>query len=242
MGKSVELAKARRRKQYEAQAAKEKAIWDKVKKPLLIALIAVAVVVLGIVLFNNFYVPPNGVAVRNGSIVNVQDNWIVANLGTTSNPSCYHLANVTAPAGTTLDPDYAVTSTTLLQARYYKVDDENAAVKSVYVVGAANKTADDMITTLKSNGYFTSVGDAKTIQVDDKYVTYIMAQTNCYDSDGNQIEGMVSCNIYAYMNCAHSSSIGVCVISNDVSETAAYTEDDLLPILRETVEGIELIK
>ena len=242
MGKSVELAKARRRRAAQKQADKERAVWLKVRKPLLIVICAALLIWGGVSLFNALYVPKNGVAVRNGSITGVGDDWIVTNLGTTSSPSCYHLANIATPEGYTLDPDYSVSDSTLAQARYYTADAEEAAIRSIYVTGVANKSAQDMMDTLTAYSYFTVATEPKTVILDGRTVRYFIATTPTYDTDGNTVEGVLSGTMYAYTDCAHSSSVGVCLISQNFNEGQTPDESIFTEMLEKVMAGLTLVE
>lgn len=242
MAKSVEMAKARRRKAAEAQVAKEKAMWKKIRTPLFCVLGAIALILVGVLVFNSLYIPKNGVAVRNGAITGVGEDWIVANLGTNSKPSCYHLANVKTPEGFTLDPNYAVSGSVLYQARYFKADDETDVIGSIYVVGVGQKNAKTMIETLSNNSYFTVASESKTIPVNGRAVEYFIATTPVYDNDGKVREDVQSATLYAYTDSMKESSVGVCVIARDFAAGEMPAESVFVDVMKNVMSGLTIIE
>lgn len=157
MAKSVEIAKARRKKQAQAQARKEREMWNKVRKPLLIAVAAAAVLLIGWIVYSNFiYLPTNGVRVANGALSGADSSWVVANYGTSGKPECIHMASYQAPAGYTLDTSGTVSSSSLTQSLYYKADDPTAVIQTIYVAGVAGQKPDAMVEKLLGNGFFTN--------------------------------------------------------------------------------------
>ena len=138
--KNVERAK------QQEQAAKRKAFLEKYRKHLIIGIPAVIVVIVAVWLICKATVGPGG-SIPNffGHLQGVQDNWIVANQGTTSAPRYYKMGEYTAPEGYTMDPEYQVSSDKLDQTMYFTADDENAVIQSIYIAGVHNRTAADMV-------------------------------------------------------------------------------------------------
>ena len=208
----VRAAQARRRKAAAAQAKKEREIWEKIRKPLLITVAAIAAVALiWWVVVTFIYVPANGVRVIGGSTTGVQDNWIVANLGTTNNPQYFHMADFDAPEGYTEDKDYAssIYSDSNIQTRYFTADDENAVAKSVYVAGVANYTAQAMAERLLSYGYFTDTEGPTTQTIGNYTVVWGYGKMQSTDDEGNYIDNQGTCTLYAYIDGIRDSSVVV---------------------------------
>lgn len=240
MGSSVELARARRKRQAAAQAAKEREAWNKAKKPLLIALAVVAVLVVGVLLFNEFYVAPGHLKVRNGSMQGAQENWLVVNVGTSSRPDCLHVADVTTPAGFTLDPTYNTFSYGTSQTRYYNANDDTAPVRAIYATGVANTKPAENIQRLMTTGYFTPVGEPVTQQIGGKEVTWLLTTSTAIDENGNEMEGQSTGALYAYTDRPQGGCISVVLMSRSFPTEEPYTPEVYMPLLEEVISGLTI--
>ena len=81
---------------------------------------------------------------------------IVANIGTSSEPEYFHMADFDTPDGYTEDKDFGpyVYGDPNIRIKYFLANDKNATVKSIYVAGVANCSAQAMVERLLSYSYF----------------------------------------------------------------------------------------
>ena len=234
--------------EYRRQAAKEKAFWQAHGKKILIGTGAAVLAILVIWLGCKFFVGPGG-SIPNffGTLRNVESDWLVTNTGTTSKPKYFKMGEFTAPEGYTQDPEYTVSTDKLNQTFYFDADDQTAPVKSVYVAGVANKSAEDMINTVVGYGYAASATEAKTATIgghDVHYAYLVYGNTDTAtdtDLDGapDYVDGYPSMTMYV------DSVQGSCVLmllnghsaplADVATEEAMLAEaEKLLPLL--TVE------
>lgn len=171
--------------------AKQKEFIDKYGKQILIGVAAAIVVIVAIWLGCKWFVGPGG-SIPNwfGTLRNVEEDWIIANLNTTDSPRYYKMAEYEAPEGYTKDDENSLYSDPLVQTQTYLADDENAVVQEMYVAGVRNITAEEQINTVL--GYYENKSEAKqaTIAGHDVHYGYITFETTpvTYDDDGNVVE------------------------------------------------------
>ena len=228
MAKSVEIARARERKKREAQAQKERELWLKVRKPLLIAAAVIVAALVAWAIFSALYVPANGVRVSGGSTVGTETNWLVANLGTTSKPSYYHLGNMDDPEGYTLDPDYSVNSDANVQTRFYNADDASAVVQQIYASGVANYTAQAMAERVIGYGMFTTSEGPTSGTIAGTDVVWVYGKLQSTDDSGNSIEGVGTSTLYVYTDTIKGSSLVLSLTSAEGSLDNVPTAEELV--------------
>lgn len=143
------------RAQYRAKAEKRKAFIHQYRKHLMIGIPAVIVLIVGIWLICKATIGPGG-SIPNffGHLQGVKADWIVANQGTTSDPRYYKMGTFAAPEGFTVDPEYHIASDELAKTLYYKADDADAPVQTVYVAGVSGHTAAEMAETVRGYGLY----------------------------------------------------------------------------------------
>lgn len=219
------------------QAAKEKEFFRKYGKQIIIGVVAAIVVIVAIWLGCKWFVGPGG-SIPNwfGTLRNVEEDWLITNTGTTSNPKYFKMGEYTAPEGYTLDADFSGSSDALNQAQYYNADDENALVQSVYVCGVRNIAAADQLATVLT--YYTENSGAKqaTIAGHDvhyAYITYDSTQTT-YDDEGNAVEVAEEdrtgySGLCMYIDTVQDSSVLVMLNSKDGPLADVVPEDQLFP-------------
>ena len=182
--RNLEQAEIRRKQK------KQKEFLDKHGKTIAIASAAAVVVIVAVWLLCSLLIGPGG-SIPNffGTLQGVEDNWLITNTGSTSKPKYFKMGEFDAPEGYTLDPNYQATTDAKNQTFYFNADDENSAVKSVYVSGVANKTAAEMLETVVGYGYYASAEEAQTATIgghDVHYAYFVYGDSNtATDTDLN---------------------------------------------------------
>ena len=170
---------------------KQKEFIDKYGKQILIGVAAAIVVIVAIWLGCKWFVGPGG-SIPNwfGTLRNVEENWIIANLNNNDSPRYYKMGEYEAPEGYTKVEDDGLYTDKLVQTQAYVADDENAVVQEMYVAGVRNISAAEQINTVL--GYYTNSSEAKqaTIAGFDVHYGYITYDTTpiTYDDQGNPAE------------------------------------------------------
>lgn len=190
------------------QNARQKAFWQANGKKILIAAAAAIVLIVAIWLGCKWFVGPGG-SIPNwfGTLRNVEENWIVQNLGDSRSPRYYKLGEFDAPEGYTRDPEYLISGDKLNQNFYYAADDENALIKSVYAGGVKNMTAEQQIAILSSNSMFTEAGESTVVDMAGHKVHYVYLVTPT-SPEGTPEEEQKGCaSLYMYINTVQNTSV-----------------------------------
>lgn len=215
--KNLEQAK------YRAQAAKRKAFWDKYQRYFIIGVPTLIVLIVGIWLVCKATVGPGG-SIPNffGNLQGVQENWIVTNQGTDRAPRYYKMGEFTAPEGYTLDPDNNISSDKLARNYFYKADDENAPIQSVYVSGIRSKTASEMIETVSGYNLYAEEATISEEPIGGMDTKWILGRINDDENATEESDFLIG---HAQMNVYLDSVQGGSVLVYMVSKTSAPVEE-----------------
>ncbi|MBR2718202.1 MAG: hypothetical protein IKB78_02760 [Clostridia bacterium] len=214
---------------------KEKEFIQKYGLKILIGVVALIVAIVAISLTVSFFRGPGGsIPQWFGTLRNVEEDWIIANTGTTSKPKYFKLAEYTAPEGYTLDPDYGSYTEELVQTQYYDANDDAAVVDAVYVAGVKNTSAADQLAAVMT--YYPENAGAKqaTIAGHDVHYTYITQDTTPAqtDEEGNAIEVPEEEHVGTSMLVMYEDSVqNSCVLlmlQTDVGPKADIVAEDVL--------------
>lgn len=229
----------RRNQQKAADAkaiARNKEIARKYGKQIIIGVIAAVVLIIAIWLCCKWFVGPGG-SIPNwfGTLRDVEENWVIANTGTSSSPKYFKFGEVTAPEGYTLIEDYNY-GDELTQTFTYQADDENAAVQLVSYMGAAGSSAETNASFMPM--YYGQEAEAKTATVNGHEVHYCCftfdttATTATTDAEGNAIEvpeeehtGVAL--MYIYQDTVQDSSVQVSLQSREGLLSELPTQEQL---------------
>lgn len=165
---------------------KQKEFIDQYGKKILIGVAAAILAIVIIWLGCKWFVGPGG-SIPNwfGTLRNVEEDWIIANLNTTDKPRYYKMGEYSAPEGYT-QVESTLYTDELVQTQTYEANDENAVVQEMYVAGVRNISAAEQINTVL--GYYTDSSEAKqaTIAGYDVHYGYITYETTpvTYDDQG----------------------------------------------------------
>lgn len=211
-----------RQKAADAKAiARNKEIAQKYGKQIIIGVIAAVVLIIAIWLCCKWFVGPGG-SIPNwfGTLRDVEENWVIANTGTSSSPKYFKFGEVTAPEGYTLTEGYSY-GDGLTQSFTYQADDENAAVKLVSYMGAAGSSAE-------SNASFTPMyygqeAEARTATINGHevhYCSFTFDTTLTTDAEGNAIqvpeeEHTGVALMFIYLDTVQDSSVQVSLQSKE---------------------------
>lgn len=240
--RNLEQAEIRRKQ------ARNKAIWDAHGKQIIIGSVALIVAIILIWLGCKWFVGPGG-SLPNffGNLRTVESDWIVTNLGTTSKPKYFKLGEVTSPEGYTQDTEFSTGTDSKAQNFYFRADDENAAVQTIYTSGVANKTAAEMLETVLGYGYYVSAGENTTANIggyDAHYAYFVYGDSTTatdtdLDGESDYVDGYPS--LCMYIDSVEDSCVlimfnGANVALDDVADEATMLAEaeKLLPML--TVE------
>ena len=194
-----------------------------------VCIAVVAVIALIFIWYYGIY-DDGSLKVRDGALVNVQDNWLVGERSKGKNSPYYHLADVETPAGLeVMEDSLAGTGTSLRQDFSYSGTAESGEF-TVYIAGVNNSLA-DMIdgiypqfgAMVGENGSISEKGTYESALGTSQYFSYTMA----YDGDDGVKN--YSQSLVMYAPCAYKDScVLVNVSSKPESEEDYWTEDALL--------------
>ena len=213
---------------------KEKEFIQKYGKQILIGVLAAIVLIVAIWLGCKFFVGPGG-SIPNwfGTLRNVEEDWLIANTGTTSKPKYFKLGDYTAPEGYTLDEAYGLYEGDLSQHQYYTANDENAVVQAVYVSGVGGIKAEQQVNNAMIFYPETSGAKQATIAGHDVHYVYLVSTNTQYDAEGNVIEipeeeQKGSSVLAMYTNSVQDSCVLVMLDTAEVAKADIVTEETLL--------------
>lgn len=229
--RNLEQAEIRRKQ------ARNKAIWEAHGKQIIIVAVAVVAAIILIWLGCKWFMGPGG-SLPNffGNLRTVESDWLVTNTGSTSKPKYFKMGEVTAPEGYTLDPEFTATTDSKNQTFYFAADDENAAVKSVYVSGVANKTAAEMMETVLGYGYYESASEGMeaTIGGHDVHYAYFVygdsttATDTDLDGEAEAVDGYPS--LCMYIDSVEDSCVLVLLNGQTTALENVASIDELMPV------------
>lgn len=231
-------------------AAKEKEFISKYGLKILIGVAALIVVIVAINLISSFISGPNGSLPQwFGTLRTVEDDWIVANTGTSSKPTYYKLGEYAAPEGYVLDEGYNGSTDKLNQNQYYNAADETAPVTSLYVSGVKNMSAEAQLNTIL-NYYGENTGAQQAnIAGFDVHYSYIVMDTTVdqTDAEGNVIETPEeektgASFLCAYIDTVQNSSILVMLNTAEGPKADVVAEDVLMAELERVLPNLTLEK
>lgn len=232
--RAVQAQKRNKQKAADAKAiARNKEFAQKYGKQIILGVIAAVVLIIAIWLCCKWFVGPGG-SIPNwfGTLRDVEENWVVANTGTSSSPKYFKFGEVTAPEGYTLTEGYNY-GDNLVQTFSYVADDEAAPVQEVYYGGAAGASAETMASNVLL--YYGQEGEAKTATIAGRDVHYCFVSadtTVTYDSEGNTIEvpeeqhtGIAF--LYIYQDTVQDSSVQICLQTKEGLLSELPTQEQL---------------
>lgn len=233
--RAIQAQKRNKQKIADAQAvARNKAFVQKYGKQIIAGAVAVVLLVIAIWLCCKWFVGPGG-SIPNwfGTLRNVEENWVIANTGSTSSPKYFKFGEVAAPEGYTLTESYNYYDDDLLQNFTYVADDENATVQEVYFGGVSGATAEEMSSMVLS--FYGEEGDeVQVAEVNGHEVRYlyVIFEDTSYDDEGNAIEVAEeeqtgTAYLYAYTNTVQDSSVLMYLATKDALLSELPTQEQL---------------
>lgn len=232
--RAVQAQKRNKQKAADAKViARNKEIAQKYGKQIIIGVIAAVVLIIAIWLCCKWFVGPGG-SIPNwfGTLRDVEENWVIANTGTSSSPKYFKFGEVTAPEGYTLTEGYNY-GDNLVQSFTYQADDENAAVQLASYAGYAGTSAETGASYVPL--YYGQEAEAKTATINGHEVHYCYLTfdtTTTTDSEGNSIEvpeeehtGVAL--MYIYQDTVQDSSVQVSLQSREGLLSEAPTQKQM---------------
>ena len=237
MAKKSAKSKGYRHYQKDKAAASEKE-FKTIIIGLAIFVAIIVVVMIGIKVYENI----GTLKVKNDVIQNVEDGWIVKNVGTNSKPQVFKMAEVTAPVeGYTLKtPERAIQYT---QVDYYSAEDETNPIQDYYVTVASGNYDEIAYTTYSSMaalGTILNQSEVKSGEMSGIKYNYYSLQYSSDKSeaqDGSEMEYRESLNAY-FESKFDGYSILVSVGSAVADENSFNSEEDLLALLEKVAEKL----
>jgi len=237
MAKKSAKSKGYRHYQKDKNAASEKEF-----KTIIIGLIIfvaiIAVIMIGIKVYDNI----GTLKVKDDVIQNVEDGWIIKNVGTNSKPRVFKMAEMTAPVeGYTLrTPERELHYT---QVDNYEAEDENNPIPAYYTV-VANGNYDEIPYTTYSSmaalGTIINQGEIKFAETAGmKYSYYTLQYSNDESEaqDGSALKYRESLNAY-FDSKFEGYSILVSVGGEVADENSFSTEEDLLAMVEKIAANL----
>lgn len=258
MGAQKKFRSEAARKNYEAQekrreqAAKRKALkirkdellgsvraWLKAnpRKALITAISIVAAIIL-MWLGCKLLIGPGG-SIPNffGTLVGVQDNWLVINTAENGETPRYrHLADFEVPAGYQLS-DYSAFDDELMQDFYCTPIEEGGVICDAYIAGAANMTGAEYIPTLLAYQMHLQSGEPAQATIAGKEANYIYLVFDEGDTDG---EGMAYSCLCIYMDTDKDACVSAMISSYTQPLEAVPDEAALLREAETILSGLTL--
>lgn len=212
-----EHVSTRKKREEEQKLAKRQEFYQQHKKQLWTAAIAaVAAIVLIWLAVDFFYCPGGSMRMFLGKLMNVEDNAIIRNLGSTKSPLYFDFGSFDAPEGYTSDPDYNPPSDKNEHNFYYYTDDEERVIREVFVTGVKEKTGAEMAETVINSGMYLSTSEKRTAEIAGHPVTYLYAQGNPSADDSSVYYAV----LIMYVDTVKDSS----VLINCTSQRGALEE------------------
>ena len=181
-----EHVSVRKKREEEQKLAKRREFYQQHKKQLWTGVIAAAAAIVLIWLAVDFFYCPGGsMRMFLGRLMDVEENAIIRNLGSTKSPLYFNLGSFDAPEGYTSDPDYNPPSDENEHNFYYYTDDTDRVIHDVFVSGVKDKTSAEMAETIANSGMYSSLSEKRTAEIAGHQVTYLYAQGNPSSEDSS---------------------------------------------------------
>lgn len=234
--------KSARSKGYQSYESKKKAKAQKETRTMIIGIVVFAVILIGVLVGVKVYDNWGTLKVKDNVIQNVEDSWILKNVGTTSKPKVYKMAEMTAPVeGYT----QKALDRNIQQWQYniYNADDENAKV-SKYTVSVAtgnyDEAPDKVRTSISSMGDTIAMSEVQMGEIAGQKVGYFSRNYSMdisEDQDGSDIRFYQS--LYAYFEAKFSGySILISVGDEVADENAFATDEELMDVMEKAAANL----
>lgn len=224
------------------------------KKPYLtkndIKILCICAVIALIVIIAFALYDDGALKVKDGSFVNAEDNWVIVNTKTSSNPRYFKLAEADALEGYELEP-YG--STGIVKDLYYRPLDESNPVDYVSV-SCIHSTVDSLSETVASSlekmdgCVISELRDSKSGENAFKYYGYTYEYYRAPEGEEDlvlQEDEVPEPNTFmqslnAYISAEKDSCITIHVVNEVESPEDYLPEDDLMVVLEQAVAAITL--
>ena len=211
--KREEKAKLEKRRAY-YQAHKDK-IWTIVLSTV------IGLAVLGFAL--DYFITPGGsIRMFLGNLVGIESNMIITNNGTKKAPRYYCYGTMETPEGYSV-LDHTYSSDDREQSFYYLDEEDDDLIKEIYVAGVANKTADEMLATVKESSIYVTVAEPREGVVASIPVKYLYATSTRSDRSGDEYA-----NLTLYADVREGSCVNINLCSAFFASNQLPTEEEML--------------
>lgn len=229
-------AQVKKKRKEELQRQKTIAFFKKYKFHLAAAvLLAVCLIVAAVVISNSRYYA-GSLKVKNDTLVDAGENWLVVNTGKAGKPRYNKVGEVTIPEN--YNNLGSLTSYTLDQNFFLVANDENAMLEQVAVMGLYNTTAKAEAEADVNNPYFAQPGTLHNVTIAGHDVQLAIGHSmeKGMDEKGNYTDEQVYYKlVYANVDTAMNSVIHVNALS------ASYATMEELPSDEDIIAALEPI-
>lgn len=197
--------------------------------------------VVAIILFALLY-DDGSLPMKDGEAV-MEDNWLIANVSTSSSPKYYKVGEIAPIDGFSLTDEDNGTDT--LKVYTYRPDDPDSTIDYYYVTGI-NGTPEDNAHTINDNyrAWMTEleVGPVEHVTIDDKDVDYFTSATPPVTEEelAEAPEGIEYTRQYlsAYIPGIRDTSVLVSVVVKTSMEYPGLTDAEYVELLEEIMASI----
>lgn len=211
--KKAEQAKLEKRRAY-YQAHKDK-IWT------IVLSVVIGLAVLGFAL--DYFITPGGsIRMFLGKLVGVESNMIIANNGTKKAPRYYCYGTMETPEGFTV-VEHTYSNDDREKSFYYMDEEDDDLIKEIYVAGVANKTADEMLATVRESSIYVTVAEPREGVVASIPVKYLYATSTRSDNKNDEYA-----NLTLYADVRQDSCVNINLCSAFFPSSQLPTEEEML--------------
>lgn len=233
---------AARRKAFEAkktEASAKAREWLKVhRKPVTIAAVAAAILLIVIWLVCKWFVGPGG-SIPNffGHLVGVQDNWLILDTADKNDdPRYHHLADFDIPEGYKKD-EFTVFTDDVQKDFYCTPVEKGGLICDFYISAAKNMNGKEYLEALLGFQSHRTASEPKKAVIAGKEVNYVYMTFDESDTDG---EGMGFSCLCIYVDTEQGSSVSAMINSYTVPFEEMPAEEALLEQAEYILAGLTI--
>lgn len=218
----------RKKKEEEAKLAKRRAFYLKNKQTILIAIGALAVIILlGSLVLDYFYAPGGSMKVFMGNLIGKTEDALILDFDENNRGRYFNMGEMKTPEGYDRGPYEMYQDADPNEQRFqFTAQDASRPCQNVYVTGVANKTGEEMLTTLRSYGIYQAVEEEdKVTEIAGYKVRYMYSVGNPSSEENVDV---YSAMLALYVDVLDGSSVAFNFNSAHCAKDALPTEEAML--------------
>lgn len=217
----------RKKKEEEAKLAKRRAFYLKNKQTILIAIGALAVIILlGSLVLDYFYAPGGSMKVFMGNLIGKTEDALIVDFDANDRGRYFNMGEMKTPEGYDRGPYEMYQEGDPNEQRFqFTAQDAARPCQSVYVTGVANKTGEEMLTTLRSYGLYEAAEEDVVTEIAGHKVRYMYSIGNPSSEENTDVYSVM---LILYVDVLDGSTVAFNFNSAHCAQADLPTEEAML--------------